>query len=157
MQGALFWNRGWVLGWLPFSPSLAFTEPCVEHPSPTRPLQRQTTWAGRTLRDPASPTGRLVKSGSLGSARGAQPTVEAGVAHSECACPTHTPVSFPNHLPVRAGKTRARMEGCPVVGTADSEGTLPTMPSWWGLWCQGLCSQEPRYSISGGRAGLHLP
>lgn len=29
--------------------------------------------------------GRLVKSGSLGSARGAQPTVEAGVAHSECA------------------------------------------------------------------------
>ncbi|EPY86581.1 hypothetical protein CB1_000306060 [Camelus ferus] len=43
--------------------------------------KRQTTWAGRSLRDPASPTGRLVKSGSLGSARGAQPTVEAGVAH----------------------------------------------------------------------------
>ncbi|XP_054938918.1 DENN domain-containing protein 4B isoform X4 [Physeter macrocephalus] len=57
------------------------TEPYLERPSPTRPLQRQTTWAGRSLRDPASPTGRLVKSGSLGSARGAQPTVEAGVAH----------------------------------------------------------------------------
>ncbi|NIG59282.1 DENN domain-containing protein 4B [Pontoporia blainvillei] len=57
------------------------TEPYVECPSPTRPLQRQTTWAGRSLRDPASPTGRLVKSGSLGSARGAQPTVEAAVAH----------------------------------------------------------------------------
>uniref|UniRef100_A0A671FE83 DENN domain containing 4B n=2 Tax=Rhinolophus ferrumequinum TaxID=59479 RepID=A0A671FE83_RHIFE len=60
------------------------TEPDVEHPSPTRPLQRQTTWAGRSLRDPASPKGRLVKSGSLGSARGAQPTVEAGVAHTRC-------------------------------------------------------------------------
>ncbi|KFO36345.1 DENN domain-containing protein 4B [Fukomys damarensis] len=48
---------------------------------PQRPLQRQTTWAGRSLRDPVSPTGRLVKSGSLGSARGPQPTVEAGVAH----------------------------------------------------------------------------
>ncbi|XP_026950711.1 DENN domain-containing protein 4B isoform X3 [Sagmatias obliquidens] len=57
------------------------TEPYLEHPSPTRPLQRQTTWAGRSLRDPASPAGRLVKSGSLGSARGAQPTVEAAVAH----------------------------------------------------------------------------
>ncbi|XP_032700854.1 DENN domain-containing protein 4B isoform X4 [Lontra canadensis] len=57
------------------------TEPCLERPSPTRPLQRQTTWAGRSFRDLASPTGRLVKSGSLGSARGAQPTVEAGVAH----------------------------------------------------------------------------
>ncbi|XP_073744767.1 DENN domain-containing protein 4B isoform X2 [Callorhinus ursinus] len=57
------------------------TEPCLERRSPTRPLQRQTTWAGRSFRDPASPTGRLVKSGSLGSARGAQPTVEAGVAH----------------------------------------------------------------------------
>nr|XP_027776649.1 DENN domain-containing protein 4B isoform X4 [Marmota flaviventris] len=57
------------------------TESYLERPSPTRPLQRQTTWAGRSLRDPASPTGRLVKSGSLGSARGAQPTVEAGVAH----------------------------------------------------------------------------
>ncbi|XP_032173520.1 DENN domain-containing protein 4B isoform X2 [Mustela erminea] len=57
------------------------TEPCLERPSPTRPLQRQTTWAGRSFRDPASPAGRLVKSGSLGSARGAQPTVEAGVAH----------------------------------------------------------------------------
>ncbi|XP_070641735.1 DENN domain-containing protein 4B isoform X3 [Bos indicus] len=57
------------------------TEPYLERPSPTRPLQRQTTWAGRSLRDPASPMGRLVKSGSLGSARGAQPTVEAGVAH----------------------------------------------------------------------------
>uniref|UniRef100_A0A8C2UYC3 DENN domain containing 4B n=1 Tax=Chinchilla lanigera TaxID=34839 RepID=A0A8C2UYC3_CHILA len=57
------------------------TESHLQHPSPTRPLQRQTTWAGRSLRDPASPTGRLVKSGSLGSARGAQPTVEAGVAH----------------------------------------------------------------------------
>uniref|UniRef100_A0A8C9P379 DENN domain containing 4B n=1 Tax=Spermophilus dauricus TaxID=99837 RepID=A0A8C9P379_SPEDA len=57
------------------------TESYLECPSPTRPLQRQTTWAGRSLRDPASPTGRLVKSGSLGSARGAQPTVEAGVAH----------------------------------------------------------------------------
>ncbi|KAK2503342.1 hypothetical protein MC885_021040, partial [Smutsia gigantea] len=57
------------------------TEPSLERPSPSRPLQRQTTWAGRSLRDPASPTGRLVKSGSLGSARGAQPTVEAGVAH----------------------------------------------------------------------------
>ncbi|XP_027726791.1 DENN domain-containing protein 4B isoform X3 [Vombatus ursinus] len=56
-------------------------EPRLERPSPTRPLHRQTTWAGRSLRDPASPTGRLVKSGSLGSARGAQPTVEAGVAH----------------------------------------------------------------------------
>ncbi|XP_078012245.1 DENN domain-containing protein 4B isoform X5 [Phascolarctos cinereus] len=56
-------------------------EPRPERPSPTRPLHRQTTWAGRSLRDPASPTGRLVKSGSLGSARGAQPTVEAGVAH----------------------------------------------------------------------------
>ncbi|XP_063518930.1 DENN domain-containing protein 4B isoform X3 [Pongo pygmaeus] len=56
-------------------------EPYLERPSPTRPLQRQTTWAGRSLRDPASPPGRLVKSGSLGSARGAQPTVEAGVAH----------------------------------------------------------------------------
>ncbi|XP_037356305.1 DENN domain-containing protein 4B isoform X3 [Talpa occidentalis] len=57
------------------------TDPYLERPSPTRPLQRQTTWAGRSLRDPASPTGRLVKSGSLGSARGAQSTVEAGVAH----------------------------------------------------------------------------
>ncbi|KAI5164635.1 Denn Domain-Containing Protein 4B [Manis pentadactyla] len=57
------------------------TEPSLERPSPSRPLQRQTTWAGRSLRDPASPMGRLVKSGSLGSARGAQPTVEAGVAH----------------------------------------------------------------------------
>ncbi|XP_045732387.1 DENN domain-containing protein 4B isoform X4 [Mirounga angustirostris] len=57
------------------------TEPCLERRSPTRPLQRQTTWAGRSFRDPASPTGRLVKSGSLGSARGAQPTVETGVAH----------------------------------------------------------------------------
>ncbi|XP_040854374.1 DENN domain-containing protein 4B isoform X3 [Ochotona curzoniae] len=57
------------------------TEPCLERPSPSRPLQRQTTWAGRSLRDPASPVGRLVKSGSLGSARGAQPTVETGVAH----------------------------------------------------------------------------
>ncbi|XP_022346510.1 DENN domain-containing protein 4B isoform X2 [Enhydra lutris kenyoni] len=57
------------------------TEPCLERPSPTRPLQRQTTWAGRSFRDLASPAGRLVKSGSLGSARGAQPTVEAGVAH----------------------------------------------------------------------------
>ncbi|XP_012588835.1 PREDICTED: DENN domain-containing protein 4B isoform X2 [Condylura cristata] len=57
------------------------TEPYLERPSPTRPLQRQTTWAGRSLRDPASPAGRLVKSGSLGSARGAQSTVEAGVAH----------------------------------------------------------------------------
>ncbi|KAK2084341.1 DENN domain-containing protein 4B [Saguinus oedipus] len=56
-------------------------EPYLERPSPTRTLQRQTTWAGRSLRDPASPPGRLVKSGSLGSARGAQPTVEAGVAH----------------------------------------------------------------------------
>ncbi|XP_056672375.1 DENN domain-containing protein 4B isoform X7 [Monodelphis domestica] len=56
-------------------------EPRLERPSPTRPLHRQTTWAGRSFRDPASPTGRLVKSGSLGSARGAQPTVEAGVAH----------------------------------------------------------------------------
>ncbi|XP_045401096.1 DENN domain-containing protein 4B isoform X2 [Lemur catta] len=56
-------------------------ESYLERPSPSRPLQRQTTWAGRSLRDPASPTGRLVKSGSLGSARGAQPTVEAGVAH----------------------------------------------------------------------------
>ncbi|XP_021105050.1 DENN domain-containing protein 4B isoform X4 [Heterocephalus glaber] len=60
----------------PQEPSLSQTE---SHPQ--RPLQRQTTWAGRSLRDPASPTGRLVKSGSLGSARGAQPTVEAGVAH----------------------------------------------------------------------------
>ncbi|XP_044235026.2 DENN domain-containing protein 4B isoform X7 [Ursus arctos] len=59
----------------------AQTEPRLDRPSPTRPLQRQTTWAGRSFRDPASPTGRLVKSGSLGSARGAQPTVEAGVAH----------------------------------------------------------------------------
>ncbi|GAB5583932.1 DENN domain-containing protein 4B isoform X4 [Prionailurus iriomotensis] len=59
----------------------AQTEPRLERHSPTRPLQRQTTWAGRSFRDPASPTGRLVKSGSLGSARGAQPTVEAGVAH----------------------------------------------------------------------------
>uniref|UniRef100_A0A9L0T8D0 DENN domain containing 4B n=1 Tax=Equus caballus TaxID=9796 RepID=A0A9L0T8D0_HORSE len=57
------------------------TEPSLERPSPTRPLHRQTTWAGRSLRDPASPSGRLVKSGSLGSAQGAQPTVEAGVAH----------------------------------------------------------------------------
>ncbi|XP_036870473.2 DENN domain-containing protein 4B isoform X6 [Manis javanica] len=57
------------------------TDPSLERPSPSRPLQRQTTWAGRSLRDPASPMGRLVKSGSLGSARGAQPTVEAGVAH----------------------------------------------------------------------------
>ncbi|KAB1260894.1 DENN domain-containing protein 4B [Camelus dromedarius] len=57
------------------------TEPYLGRLSPTPPLQRQTTWAGRSLRDPASPTGRLVKSGSLGSARGAQPTVEAGVAH----------------------------------------------------------------------------
>ncbi|XP_037681846.1 DENN domain-containing protein 4B isoform X4 [Choloepus didactylus] len=57
------------------------TEPHLERPSPTRPLHRQTTWAGRSLRDPASPMGRLVKSGSLGSARGAQPTVEASVAH----------------------------------------------------------------------------
>ncbi|XP_039705754.1 DENN domain-containing protein 4B [Pteropus medius] len=57
------------------------TEPSLERPAPARPLQRQTTWAGRSLRDPASPTGRLVKSGSLGSARGARPTVEAGVAH----------------------------------------------------------------------------
>ncbi|XP_034523460.1 DENN domain-containing protein 4B isoform X9 [Ailuropoda melanoleuca] len=59
----------------------AQTEPRLECHSPTRPLQRQTTWAGRSFRDPASPTGRLVKSGSLGSACGAQPTVEAGVAH----------------------------------------------------------------------------
>ncbi|EDL15148.1 DENN/MADD domain containing 4B, isoform CRA_a, partial [Mus musculus] len=57
------------------------TEPYLERPSPTRPLQRQTTWAGRSLREPSSPMGRLVKSGSLGSARGTQPTVEAGVAH----------------------------------------------------------------------------
>ncbi|XP_047560106.1 DENN domain-containing protein 4B isoform X2 [Lutra lutra] len=57
------------------------TVPGLERPSPTRPLQRQTTWAGRSFRDLASPAGRLVKSGSLGSARGAQPTVEAGVAH----------------------------------------------------------------------------
>nr|XP_023409759.1 DENN domain-containing protein 4B isoform X5 [Loxodonta africana] len=57
------------------------TDPHLEHPSPTRPLQRQTTWAGRSLRDPASLMGRLVKSSSLGSAQGAQPTVEAGVAH----------------------------------------------------------------------------
>lgn len=63
---------------------LPLAEPCLERPSPSRPLQRQTTWAGRSLRDPASPVGRLVKSGSLGSARGAQPTVETGVAHSEC-------------------------------------------------------------------------
>uniref|UniRef100_A0A452SH75 DENN domain containing 4B n=1 Tax=Ursus americanus TaxID=9643 RepID=A0A452SH75_URSAM len=61
--------------------SWSVTEPRLDRPSPTRPLQRQTTWAGRSFRDPASPTGRLVKSGSLGSARGAQPTVEAGVAH----------------------------------------------------------------------------
>ncbi|XP_012668461.2 DENN domain-containing protein 4B [Otolemur garnettii] len=57
------------------------TDSYLERPSPSRPLHRQTTWAGRSLRDPALPTGRLVKSGSLGSARGAQPTVEAGVAH----------------------------------------------------------------------------
>ncbi|XP_036090796.1 DENN domain-containing protein 4B isoform X4 [Rousettus aegyptiacus] len=57
------------------------TEPSLERPTPARPLQRQTTWAGRSLRDPASPMGRLVKSGSLGSARGARPTVEAAVAH----------------------------------------------------------------------------
>lgn len=57
--------------------------PRQERPSPSRPLQRQTTWAGRSFKDPASPTGRLVKSGSLGSARGVQPTVEAGMAQSE--------------------------------------------------------------------------
>ena len=84
MRGVLIWNRGWASSRLPFSPSLAFTGPYLERLSPTRPLHRQTTWAGRSLRDSASPTGRLVKSGSLGSARGAQPTVEAGVAHSEC-------------------------------------------------------------------------
>ncbi|XP_030743718.2 DENN domain-containing protein 4B isoform X1 [Echinops telfairi] len=56
-------------------------DPHLERPSPTRPLQRQTTWAGRSLRDPASPTGRLMKSSSLSSAHGVQPTVEAGVAH----------------------------------------------------------------------------
>ncbi|XP_053822683.1 DENN domain-containing protein 4B isoform X2 [Vidua chalybeata] len=41
-------------------------------PAPRPPLQRQTTWAGRSLRDPA-PAPRLVKSGSLsfpGTARG---------------------------------------------------------------------------------------
>lgn len=73
------------------TPFLSFAEPYLERPSPTRPLQRQTTWAGRSLRDPTSPMGRLVKSGSLGSARGAQPTVEAGVAHSECPHPTPHP------------------------------------------------------------------
>lgn len=100
---------GWVSQWLPFSPSPAFAEPRLERPSPTRPLQRQTTWAGRSLRDPASPTGRLVKSGSLGSARGAQPTVEAGVAHSECPGRTHTPVRVPSPLPVGGDDARAGM------------------------------------------------
>ncbi|XP_041259956.1 DENN domain-containing protein 4B [Onychostruthus taczanowskii] len=47
-------------------------DPPGEPPAPRPPLQRQTTWAGRSLRDPA-PAPRLVKSGSLsfpGSARG---------------------------------------------------------------------------------------
>ncbi|XP_030158070.1 DENN domain-containing protein 4B isoform X7 [Lynx canadensis] len=73
--------EGWSLGGCLLASSPSFAEPRLERHSPTRPLQRQTTWAGRSFRDPASPTGRLVKSGSLGSARGAQPTVEAGVAH----------------------------------------------------------------------------
>lgn len=103
-----------------FQPALAFAEPSLERPTPARPLQRQTTWAGRSLRDPASPMGRLVKSGSLGSARGARPTVEAAVAHSECPRPTHTLDSLPNQLPVSQGQARARTEGWPsVVGTAD--------------------------------------
>lgn len=84
VQGVLFWNRGLGVDLAAFQPSLCLTEPRLERPSPTRPLQRQTTWAGRSLRDLASPKGRLLKSGSLGSAREAQPTVEAGVAHSEC-------------------------------------------------------------------------
>lgn len=52
-----------------------------EPPPPPRPraaLQRQTTWAGRSLRDPpAAPT--LVKSGSLSFPRAEAPTLEAGV------------------------------------------------------------------------------
>lgn len=88
-----FGAGGQVSSWLSFDPSLPSAEPYLERPSPTRPLQRQTTWAGRSLRDPASPMGRLVKSGSLGSARGAQPTVEAGVAHSECPHPTPHPLA----------------------------------------------------------------
>ena len=56
-----------------------------EPPPPPRPraaLQRQTTWAGRSLRDPpAAPT--LVKSGSLSFPRAEAPTLEAGVGQSE--------------------------------------------------------------------------
>uniref|UniRef100_A0A6I8P739 DENN domain containing 4B n=1 Tax=Ornithorhynchus anatinus TaxID=9258 RepID=A0A6I8P739_ORNAN len=51
-----------------------------ERPPPIRPLQRQTTWAGRSLRDLARSPGRLVKSSSLGSARLDEPSIEAGVA-----------------------------------------------------------------------------
>ncbi|XP_032121014.1 DENN domain-containing protein 4B isoform X2 [Sapajus apella] len=69
-------------------------EPYLERPSPTRTLQRQTTWAGRSLRDPASPPGRLVKSGSLGSARGAQPTVEAVIEALGVLEPRRSPVPW---------------------------------------------------------------
>ncbi|XP_038624935.1 DENN domain-containing protein 4B [Tachyglossus aculeatus] len=51
-----------------------------ERALPVHPLKRQTTWAGRSLRDLARSPGRLVKSSSLGSARLDQPSVEAGVA-----------------------------------------------------------------------------
>lgn len=56
-----------------------------EPPAPPRPraaLQRQTTWAGRSLRDPpAAP--QLVKSGSLSFPRAESTTLEAGVGQSE--------------------------------------------------------------------------
>ncbi|KAM8794440.1 DENN domain-containing protein 4B [Eudromia elegans] len=57
--------------------------PPAASPAPPRPrgaLQRQTTWAGRSLRD-GPPAPRLVKSGSLSFPRGEAPTLEAGVAH----------------------------------------------------------------------------
>ncbi|XP_031465556.1 DENN domain-containing protein 4B [Phasianus colchicus] len=52
--------------------------PPPQPPRPRAALQRQTTWAGRSLRDPpAAP--RLVKSGSLSFPRAEAPTLEAGV------------------------------------------------------------------------------
>jgi hypothetical protein len=59
--------------------------------------------------------GRLVKSGSLGSARGTQPTVEAGVAHSEYPHLTSLlfSLSFPNNFSAREERTRATVRLAP--------------------------------------------
>ncbi|XP_068778307.1 DENN domain-containing protein 4B isoform X2 [Struthio camelus] len=54
--------------------------PTAPAPRPRASLQRQTTWAGRSLRD-APPASQLVKSGSLSFPHSEATTLEAGVAH----------------------------------------------------------------------------